>query len=223
MESHIKWSVALWEHEVYCLCCQLLLKRFVTVFIWTFSEGWERVWYLCVEVSCVLSHEYFLVRLNRCCSGESMHVVLGSCVDWRMRELRVISPRGDSADRTLPGSQLQPLITPSARPSPLWSLTLGEEISRGRHRCGEGGNEAVKGCRDEATLRERSGKGRRSKEGLREKRKWVKRKGGENSNGKSSRYLSFFNLDSSWWGGKMDTNYRLTLSTSRLISLLAPY
>lgn len=36
-------------------------------------------------------------------------------------------PRGDSADRTLPGSQLQPLITPTARPSPLWSLTLGEE------------------------------------------------------------------------------------------------
>lgn len=127
---------------------------------------------------------------------------LGSGVDWRARELRVISlplsPRGDSADRTLPGSQLQPLITPTARPSPLWSLTLGEEISRGRQRCvwwGEEG-EVVRGCWDEAELGEwgekreeevkrdlgRGGRGWKEKEGRR----------GENSRGNSLVNIALF-------------------------------
>lgn len=103
--------------------------------------------FVCVWVSVcrrLLCAFFFSVSISSFVSIGAAHVkacvqAMGSGVDWRVRELRVISfplsPRGDSADRTLPGSQLQPLITPTARPSPLWSLTLGEEISRGRQRC----------------------------------------------------------------------------------------
>lgn len=146
---------------------------------------------------------------------------LGSGVDWRARELRVISlprsPRGDSADRTLPGSQLQPLITPSARPSPLWSLTLGEEISRGRQRCvcGKGrgwSSQGMLGCgkagrvgwkREEEVKRDLGRRGRGWK--VKEERR------GENSREVSSQYNHFFNPKSSCWRGKMDTHYRQTL------------
>lgn len=47
-------------------------------------------------------------------------------VDWCVSP--ALSPGvTNSADRTLPGSQLQPVITPTARPSLLWSLAIGEE------------------------------------------------------------------------------------------------
>lgn len=63
---------------------------------------------------------------------------LGSAADWCMWNLCVttllFSSRGVPyiAHCTLMGSQLQPLITPTARPSPLWSLTIGEITGQGR-------------------------------------------------------------------------------------------
>ncbi len=132
---------------------------------------------------------------------------LGSGVDWRARELRVISlplsPRGDSADRTLPGSQLQPLITPTARPSPLWSLTLGGGDKQGETEVcvcvcvmGKGGWSSQGMLWWGRAGRVGRKKGGGSKEGLRERRKRMKRKGGEKGGEQqrevSSQYSSFF-------------------------------
>lgn len=112
---------------IYCLCCQLGHKQFVPVCIWVF---WRGECCVCVQTSFVsfFPHMNFLVHLDRCCSCESMHAGAWerfwlTCEGGRC--YLCLSPRGDGADRTLPGSQLQPFITPSARPSPLWYLTLG--------------------------------------------------------------------------------------------------
>lgn len=50
----------------------------------------------------------------------------GYRADWHVSPALSLGV-SNSADHTLPGSQLQPVITPTARPSPLWSLTTGDE------------------------------------------------------------------------------------------------
>lgn len=145
--------------------------------------------------------------------GATLIDALGSCVLSFSLSLS-LSPPGDSADRTLLGSQLQPLITPTARPSPLWSLTLGEEISRGGrgvHVCvcmmvGTGKKQSgdagmrVRRKREEDVKRESGGKGRGWKEN-----------GGEQKREVSSQYKFFFNPKWSGWKEKMDTHHRQTL------------
>lgn len=189
---------------------------------------------LCVDAFCVL----FSGSISSCVWIGAAHAKApGSGVDWRVREMRVISlplsPRGDSADRTLPGSQPQPLIIPTARPSPLWSLTLGEEISRGRQRCVCDGERGVRSSGDAGMRQSWERVGWKREEDVkrdlgRRGRGWKENEGrrGESRRGKSLLNIVLFSTLSRAAeeedGSTLAAN---SLSTSRLISLSskAPY
>lgn len=94
--SHFKWDSALWEHviehTVYCLCCQLWHKRFVPAFIWDFwREG--KKWFVpvCRRLLCPFPVSIFLYVSIGAAHVKACMQALGSSIDWRVRELRVIS------------------------------------------------------------------------------------------------------------------------------------